>query len=70
MTIKMPNLAREMAKIESLVGYTIIGPCHSGNGDYFGIVLRKGAYQKVAWIDRDEEGNGIGYITLEDDHSL
>jgi len=60
-----------------LVGMTIIGIAVSdddgeeddgfGDGKMYGLILQKRGSDKetVAWISRDEEGNGPGWLDLQ-----
>lgn len=64
MTILQHKIAAEVAQINSLIGFKVIGSCTSDEGS-FGLLLQKGSKKVVAWVDMDEEGNGPGHLNLE-----
>ena len=63
-------LVKEYKKLE---GYTITGVTTSaadedypGEDRFVGLVLEKGVQEKIAWVQRDPEGNGRGFLMVED----
>ena len=63
-------LVKEYKKLE---GYTITGVTTStadeeypGEDRFVGLVLEKKASKKTAWVQRDPEGNGRGFLMVED----
>ena len=36
------------------------------NEEWLGLVLTRGGFKKVAWILRDPEGNGAGFLDIVD----
>lgn len=57
-------------KAKALVGYQIVGVCEDKNNGSYGLVIQQGPHgnptdEKLVWIDRDPEGNGPGWITVE-----
>lgn len=55
-----------MKEIEKLVGYKVTGVCADRGGESYGIVMEKGKDKKLCWIDCDPEGNGPGWLEIED----
>ena len=47
---------------KELVGRRIMGPALSDDNQSFGFVLDN---DLVVWIDRDAEGNGPGWLSME-----
>jgi len=63
-------LVKEYKKLE---GYTITGVTtrpadedYPGEDRFVGLVLEKKASKKTAWVQRDPEGNGRGFLMVED----
>ena len=50
---------------EKLAGVTIINAAVSNDRESFGFVIKKGKKQGVVWVDRDPEGNGPGWLSME-----
>ena len=59
-------------KYSQLVGYTIVDVAVDDGEDVLldlnepaiGLVLSDGKNQKLAWIMRDAEGNGVGFLDI------
>ena len=55
---------------KQLVGWTIKQIAADEMEDYgediYGLVLTKGKAKKIAWISRDPEGNGPGFLDIAD----
>ncbi len=54
---------------EKLVGYEIVGVCRDPENGSYGLIISKEEpepSQKLCWIDMDPEGNGPGWIQVED----
>jgi hypothetical protein len=52
-----------------IVGYKIVGIAQDDSDPddiWEGLVLLKGTKRKIAWIQRDPEGNGSGFLSIED----
>ena len=69
-TEELNYLVKEYKKLE---GYTITGVTTSsvdeeypGEDRFVGLVLEKKASKKTAWVQRDPEGNGRGFLMVED----
>lgn len=61
--------AKEQCK--KLIGYQITGICEDLENESYGLVVErinpKDAHdKKLCWIDMDPEGNGPGWIQVED----
>ncbi len=52
---------------EHLVGGKIVGAIISEDKEFFGFgVLMPNKKRKVVWVDMDAEGNGPGWLNIED----
>lgn len=51
---------------ERLTGWTIVGPALTPESDTAGLVIQKGARKRVLWILADAEGNGPGWLELQE----
>ena len=52
-----------------IVGYKIVGIAQDDSDPddiWEGLVLLKGTKRKIAWIQRDPEGNCSGFLSIED----
>jgi hypothetical protein len=50
-----------------IVGYKIVGIAQDDSDPddiWEGLVLLKGTKRKIAWIQRDPEGNGSGFLSI------
>jgi hypothetical protein len=56
------EIINEEKQLLSLVGKKITGICRDRSLRQFGLEFDDGS---VAWIQRDEEGNGPGYLNIE-----
>lgn len=56
---------------DNLVGATITGVVKTdlgyGAGTAYGLCVRKGKEDKIAWILCDPEGNGPGHLDIQED---
>lgn len=52
---------------EKLIGATIVGACRTEDGECVGLVVRLRGVKEphIVWIDKDAEGNGPGWISIE-----
>ena len=55
-----------VSELNGLVGYKITGTVITEDEDGFGLVLEKGKKRKTAWIDRDAECNGPGWVSIQE----
>lgn len=52
--------------VNPLVGFKITGAALDKENESYGLVLEKGKKKKIAWVDCDPEGNGPGWLQVED----
>ena len=53
-------------QMKPLVGGRIIDTVITPDSDSYGFVVRKGDETKVCWVDCDSEGNGPGWIAIQE----
>ena len=58
-------------ELEKLVGYQIVGTTVTPGREFYGFIVQKDPHgeavdKKTCWVDRDPEGNGPGWIQIED----
>ena len=54
-----------LGKLTQLNGYTVKNPVKTGDGQFFGLLLKKkGSPDKVVWFLQDDEGNGPGSFEI------
>ena len=53
-------------KLKELVGYKIVDTVMTPDNDSYGFVVQKGKAKKVCWVDCDPEGNGPGWLQIEE----
>lgn len=56
---------------KQLIGYQIVGICQDPENNSYGFILERDPHgepisTKHAWIDCDPEGNGPGFVSIED----
>lgn len=61
----MTNEEFMIDKIHDLHGAKIDGACSTPDGDFFGIIIKKGKQRTVLWVNCDSEGNGSGWLDIE-----
>jgi hypothetical protein len=49
-----------------LVGFKITGVALDKENESYGLVIERGKSKKIAWVDCDPEGNGPGWLQVED----
>jgi hypothetical protein len=47
-------------------GIAVTAPDPDNPEGWYGLVLTKGKKKKVAWVERDPEGNGSGFLNIEE----
>ena len=52
-------------QLKALVGGKIVSVIESDDGESFGFRTTKGDQLYDVWIDRDSEGNGPGWVSVE-----
>jgi len=54
-------------ELKKLVGYQIVDTVVTEDGESYGFVVAKdGADKKACWVDCDPEGNGPGWISIQE----
>jgi NADPH-dependent glutamate synthase beta subunit-like oxidoreductase len=58
-------------QLKSLVGYQIVDTVITSDGESYGFVVQKDPHgepveKKVCWVDCDPEGNGPGWLQIEE----
>lgn len=56
---------------KKLVGFQIVGVCQDPENESYGLIIERDPHgepieRKLCWIDRDPEGNGPGWLQVED----
>ena len=57
----------EDEQAQQLLGFTVVGICHTADFDSFGLTLRRGRKTLNVWVDCDPEGNGPGHLNIEEE---
>ena len=52
--------------LKPLVGYKILATTITPDSSSYGFVVEKGKSRKTCWVDCDPEGNGPGWLQIED----
>ena len=53
--------------LKALVGWQIVATTITPDNESYGFVVQKGKSRKVCWVDCDPEGNGPGWLQIEDE---
>lgn len=61
----MTHVEWQIKQVEALIGATIVGAAQDDENEAFGLILKKGGKQVVAWVLMDPEGNGPGTLDIQ-----
>ena len=53
-------------QLKALVGWQIVATTITPDNESYGFVIQKDKKRKVCWVDCDPEGNGPGWLQIED----
>ena len=60
------HVEAEIKQAEQLLGFAVVGICHTEDFASFGLTLKKGCKTLNVWVDCDPEGNGPGHLNIEE----
>lgn len=53
--------------LKALIGWKIVATTITPDNESYGFVAQKGESRKICWIDCDPEGNGPGWLQIENE---
>ena len=61
------HVEAEIKQAKRLLGFAVVGACHTEDFGSFGLTLKKGRKTLNIWVDCDPEGNGPGHLNIEEE---
>ena len=52
--------------IPKIQGFTITGAVKDSTDEYWGFICKKGKQEKIVWVLCDPEGNGAGFLDVQE----
>jgi len=65
-SLRRQYIEAEIEQARQLLGFAVMGVCHTGDFGSFGLTLRRGCKTLNVWVDCDPEGNGPGHLNIEE----